>query len=72
MIILSYPFGKILSLASVVRTAEKLNSNNERYLELSVLYKKLPDDLKEQIINPYVLIDKTRLGLPEIIDTHQN
>ena len=69
----SYPFaGKILSLASVVRTAEKLNSNNEfDTLELSVLYKKLPDDLKEQIINPYVLIDKNQARITmRIIDTH--
>ena len=58
----SYEFsGKVLSLASVVRTTEKLNDNNEfDTLELSVLYKKLPSDLKEQIINPYVLIDKNQ------------
>ena len=69
----SYPFaGKVLSLASVVRTAEKLNSNNEfDTLELSVLYKKLPVDLKEQIINPYVLLDKNQARITmRIIDTH--
>ena len=69
----SYEFsGKVLSLASVVRTAEKLNDNNEfDTLELSVLYKKLPSDLKEQIINPYVLIDKNQARITmRIIDTH--
>ncbi len=68
-----YPFaGKVLSLASIVRTAEKLNSNNEfDTLELSVLYKKLPDNLKDQIIKPYVLIndDQARITM-RIIDTH--
>ncbi len=69
----SYAFsGKVLSLASVVRTAEKLNSNNEfDTLELSILYKKLPDNLKEQIINPYVLIDKNQARITmRLIDTH--
>ena len=69
----SYEFsGKVLSLASVVRTAERLNDNNEfDTLELSVLYKKLPSDLKEQIINPYVLIDKNQARITmRIIDTH--
>ena len=58
----NYPFsGKVLSLASVVRAAEKLNSDNEfDTLELSVLYKKLPKDLKEQIIKPYVLVEKIK------------
>jgi predicted RND superfamily exporter protein len=68
-----YPFaGKVLSLASVVRTAEKLNLNNEfDTLELSVLYKKLPNELKNQIIKPYVLIseDQARITM-RIIDTH--
>ncbi len=69
----NYPFaGKVLSLASVVRTAERLNSNNEfDTLELSVLYKKLPNDLKEQIIKPYVLIKENQARITmRIIDTH--
>ena len=68
-----YPFaGKVLSLASIVRTAEKLNSDKEfDTLELSVLYKKLPKDLKEQIISPYVLIDKDQARISmRLIDTH--
>ena len=68
-----YPFaGKVLSLASVVRTAEKLNFNKEfDTLELSVLYKKLPNELKDQIINPYVLIDKNQARITmRLIDTH--
>ena len=58
----TYDFvGKVLSLASIIRTAEKLNSNEEfDTLELSVLYKKLPQDIKDQILKPYVLIDKNQ------------
>ena len=70
-----YPFaGKVLSLASIVRTAEKLNSDKEfDTLELSVLYKKLPKDLKEQIISPYVLVDKDKARISmRVIDTHSN
>ncbi len=69
----SYPFaGKVLSLASVVRTAEKINSSNEfDTLELSVLYKKLPSDLKDQIIKPFVLIEENQARITmRIIDTH--
>ena len=64
--------GKVLSLASIVRTAEKLNANKEfDTLELSVLYKKLPNDLKDQIIKPYVLLDKNQARITmRIIDTH--
>ena len=68
-----YPYaGKVLSIASIVRTAEKLNSDQEfDTLELSVLYKKLPKDIKEQIIKPYVLIDSNQARITmRLIDTH--
>ena len=66
--------GKVLSLASLIRAAEKLNNGKEfDTLELAVLYKKLPDDLKEQILSPYVSIDKNQARITmRIIDTHKN
>ncbi len=70
----SYPFsGKILSLASLVRTAEQLNDNKEfDALELGILYKKLPSDLKDQILNPYLSIEKNQARISmRIIDTHE-
>ena len=70
----SYPFsGKILSLASLVRTAEQLNDNNEfDSLELGILYKKLPSDLKKQILSPYLSIEKNQARISmRIIDTHE-
>ena len=59
-------------MASIIRTAEKLNSNEEfDTLELSVLYKKLPQDIKDQILKPYVLIDKNQARISlRVIDTH--
>ena len=70
----SYPFsGKILSLASLVRTAEQLNDNKEfDALELGILYKKLPSDLKDQILSPYLSIEKNQARISmRIIDTHE-
>ena len=66
--------GKVLSLASLIRAAEKLNEGKEfDTLELAVLYKKLPDDLKEQILSPYVSIDKNQARITmRIVDTHSN
>ena len=69
----SYSFsGKVLSLASIVRTAEKLNDDRKfDTLELSILYKKLPEDLKDQILKPYVLIDQNQARITmRVIDTH--
>ncbi len=69
----TYEFsGKVLSMASIVRTAEKLNFNNEfDTLELSILYKKLPESLKEQIIKPYVLLEKNQARITmRVVDTH--
>ena len=70
----SYLFsGKILSLASLVRTAEQLNNNKEfDALELGILYKKLPSDLKDQILSPYLSIEKNQARISmRIIDTHE-
>ena len=71
----SYQFsGKILSLASLVRTAEQLNENEEfDSLELAVLYKKLPQELKEQILSPYLSIENNQARISmRIIDTHKD
>jgi len=46
--------GKVLSLASMIRVAEDLNDGNEfDAQELSILYKKLPDEIKGPLIDPY-------------------
>ena len=46
--------GKVLSLASIIRIAEELNDGKEfDAQELALLYKKLPDEVKEPLIDPY-------------------
>ncbi len=50
--------GKVQSLASVIRVAEDLNDGKPfDSLELSVLYKRVPTDIKNRIIKPYLSIE---------------
>ena len=50
--------GKVLSLASVLRLAEDLNEGEEfDAFELAVINKKLPREIKEQLIDPYISIE---------------
>ena len=50
--------GKVQSLASVLRLAEDLNQGEEfDAFELAVINKKLPQEIKEQLIDPYVSIE---------------
>jgi predicted RND superfamily exporter protein len=50
--------GKVLSLASAIRVAEDVNDGKEfDGLELALLYEKLPDVVREPLVDPYVSID---------------
>ena len=63
--------GKVLSFASVIRVAEELNEGKEfDGLELALLYRKFPDQLKSDMMNPYVSVDnnEARISL-RIIDS---
>jgi len=58
--------GKVLSFASMVRVAEDLNEGKKlEGLEMGVLYTKIPDSIKKQIIDPYISIksDEARISL---------
>ena len=49
--------GKVLSFSSILSIAESLNNNKKLgSLEMGVLYEKLPENIKEQIIKPYISI----------------
>ena len=51
--------GKVLSLVSTIRVAEKINDDNKLdSLEMALLYKRAPDEIKEMAVNPYVSIEK--------------
>lgn len=50
--------GKVQSLASVLRLAEDLNQGEEfDAFELAIINKKLPQEIKEQLIDPYISIE---------------
>ena len=49
--------GKVLSLASVIQLAEELNEGEEfDAFELAIIYKRIPQELKKSIIDPYISI----------------
>ncbi len=48
--------GKVLSFGSIIRVAEDLNGKKLQSLEIAVLYSKIPDEIKREIISPYISI----------------
>ena len=57
--------GKVLSFASILRVAEDLNKKKLQSLEIAVLYDKIPDNIKNEIIAPYISVkkDEARISL---------
>ena len=50
--------GKVISFSSILEVAKKLNDNKDLgTLEMGVLYSKLPETIKNQIVNPYISIE---------------
>ena len=53
--------GKVLSFSSLLQVAKELNNNKELgTLEMGVLYSKLPDYIKSEIVDPYISIEKNQ------------
>ncbi len=51
------PVGKVLSFSSIIEVATQLNNNKELgSLEMGVLYTKIPDNIKKEIVDPYISI----------------
>jgi hypothetical protein len=66
--------GKVLSFSSILQVAEQLNNNKELgTLEMGILYSKMPDSIKKEIIDPYISIkdNEARINL-RIIDSNKN
>ena len=66
--------GKVLSFSSVLKVAESLNNNQPLgSLEIGVLYTKLPDDIKKEIVTPYISVDNSeaRISL-RLKDSNKN
>ena len=50
--------GKVLSFGSILRVAEDLNNKELQSLEIAVLYSKIPKTIKNEIITPYISVEK--------------
>ena len=49
--------GKVLSFGSILRVAEDLNKKELQSLEIAVLYSKIPEEVKKEIISPYISVE---------------
>ena len=66
--------GKVISFASMIRVAEDLYDGKKlQGLEIGVLYTKLPDSIKKEIVDPYISIknNEARISL-RILDSKEN
>jgi len=66
--------GKVISFASMVRVAEDLNEGKElQGLEMGVLYTKIPNSIKKEIIDPYISIknNEARISL-RVLDSKED
>ncbi len=50
--------GKVLSFGSILRVAEDLNNKKLQSLEIAVLYSKIPETIKGEIVTPYISVEK--------------
>ncbi len=48
--------GKVISFGSIIRVAENLIGNKLETLETGILYSKFPEEIKKEIISPYISI----------------
>jgi predicted RND superfamily exporter protein len=66
--------GKVLSFSSIIDVATMLNNNKPLgTLEMGVLYSKIPESIKTEIVDPYISIkdNEARINL-RIIDSQEN
>ena len=50
--------GKVLSFGSILRVAEDLNNKELQSLEIAVLFSKIPEEIKKEIVSPYISVEK--------------
>ena len=57
--------GKVLSFGSILRVAEDLNNKKLQSLEIAVLYSKIPEQIKSEIVTPYISVakDEARISI---------
>ncbi len=66
--------GKVLSFSSIIDVATQLNNNKPLgTLEMGVLYTKIPETIKTEIIDPYISIENNEARISiRIIDSQEN
>ena len=66
--------GKVLSFYSVIQMGEKINDNKKLgSLEMAILYSKLPDDIKKNIVSPYISIENSEARFSvRVVDSNPN
>ena len=66
--------GKVLSLASTVRVAEELNDNEQlNSMEMALLYKRVPEEVKSIAISPYISIENNEARInARILDSKKD
>ena len=66
--------GKVLSFASIIQVATQLNDNKDLgTLEMGVLYSKIPNSIKKEIVDPYISVkdNEARISV-RIKDSQEN
>ena len=57
--------GKVMSFGSIIRVAENLTGKKLETLEAGVLYSKIPEEIRREIISPYISVkdDEARISV---------
>lgn len=66
--------GKVLSFYSIIQMGEKINDNKKLgSLEMAILYSKLPEDIKKNIVSPYISIENNEARISiRVVDSNPN
>jgi hypothetical protein len=51
-----YGIGKVMSVASLIRVGEEINKGPFDAFELAIVYKRMPQNLKSTLIDPYISV----------------
>ena len=64
--------GKVQSIMSLIEVGNLINNEPLDIFELSILYKEIPENYKEQLIYPYLLIEKNMTKITARVKDSEN
>jgi len=64
--------GKVMSFGSIIRVAEDLTGNKLETLETGVLYSKIPEEIRKEIISPYISVKDSEARISVGIEDSSN